>query len=54
MMNTKESAREMLGLDKVNLVDYVGIAIASPETIRSWSKGRGQEPRDHQLPHLQA
>ena len=44
MMNTKDSARELLGLDKVNLVDYVGIAVASPETIRSWSKGEVKNP----------
>ena len=44
MMNTKDSARELLGLDKVNLVDYVSISIASPETIRSWSKGEVKNP----------
>jgi DNA-directed RNA polymerase subunit beta' len=44
MMNSKESARELLGLDKVNLVDYVAIAVASPETIRSWSKGEVKNP----------
>jgi DNA-directed RNA polymerase subunit beta' len=44
MMNTKETARELLGLDKVNLVDYVAIAVASPETIRSWSKGEVKNP----------
>ncbi|MBK9137572.1 MAG: DNA-directed RNA polymerase subunit beta' [Verrucomicrobia bacterium] len=43
-MNSKESARELLGLDKVNLVDYVGISVASPETIRSWSKGEVKNP----------
>jgi len=44
MMNSKDSARELLGLDKVNLVDYVAIAVASPETIRSWSKGEVKNP----------
>ena len=44
MMNTKESARELLGLDKVNLVEYVSISVASPETIRSWSKGDVKNP----------
>src|SRR6187431_249844 len=44
MMNTKESTRELLGLDKVNLVEYVAIAVASPETIRSWSKGEIKNP----------
>ena len=43
-MNTKESARELLGLEKVNLVDYVAIAVASPEAIRSWSKGEVKNP----------
>jgi hypothetical protein len=36
-MNTKEAAHELLGLDKVNQVDYVAISAASPErtsTIR--------------------
>ncbi|WCJ59557.1 DNA-directed RNA polymerase subunit beta' [Fontisphaera persica] len=43
-MNTKETARELLGLDKVNQVDYVAISIASPEAIRSWSKGEVKNP----------
>src|SRR6187399_2631598 len=44
MMNTKESTRELLGLDKVNQVDYVAISVASPESIRSWSKGEVKNP----------
>jgi len=44
MISTKESARELLGLDKVNQVDYVAIAVASPEAIRSWSKGEVKNP----------
>ncbi|MSU19821.1 MAG: DNA-directed RNA polymerase subunit beta' [Pedosphaera sp.] len=44
MLNTKEAARELLGLDKVNLVDYVAISVASPESIRSWSKGEVKNP----------
>jgi DNA-directed RNA polymerase subunit beta' len=44
MISTKESARELLGLDKVNQVDYVAISIASPEAIRSWSKGEVKNP----------
>ena len=44
MMNAKENAREMLGLEKVNQVDHVSIAVASPETIRSWSKGEVKNP----------
>ncbi len=43
-MNTKETTRELLGLDKVNQVDHVAISIASPETIRSWSKGEVKNP----------
>jgi DNA-directed RNA polymerase subunit beta' len=44
MMNAKESARELLGLEKVNQVDTVAIAVASPEIIRSWSKGEVKNP----------
>jgi DNA-directed RNA polymerase subunit beta' len=44
MISSKESARELLGLEKVNLVDYIGISVASPETIRSWSKGEVKNP----------
>ncbi len=43
-MTTKETARELLGLEKVNLVDHVAIGVASPETIRSWSKGEVKNP----------
>jgi len=44
MIGTKESARELLGLEKVNQVDYVAIAVASPDAIRSWSKGEVKNP----------
>ncbi len=44
MMNSKDSARELLGLDKVNLVEHVSISMASPEIIRSWSKGEVKNP----------
>jgi DNA-directed RNA polymerase subunit beta' len=44
MISAKESARELLGLDKVNLVDYVSISVASPEHIRAWSKGEVKNP----------
>ena len=44
MMNTKENARELLGLDKVNQVEYVAIQVASPESIRAWSKGEVKNP----------
>ena len=44
MMTPKESARELLGLDKVNLVEFVSISVASPESIRSWSMGEVKNP----------
>ena len=44
MISTKESTRELLGLDKVNQVEYVAISVASPESIRSWSKGEIKNP----------
>jgi len=33
-MSTKETTRELLGLDKVNQVDYVAITVANPDAIR--------------------
>ena len=44
MSSAKENARELLGLEKVNQVDYVGITVASPDAIRSWSKGEVKNP----------
>ncbi len=44
MISSKESARELLGLDKVNQVEYVAISVASPDSIRSWSKGEVKNP----------
>lgn len=44
MISTKENARELLGLDKVNQVDYIGITVAAPDAIRSWSKGEVKNP----------
>src|SRR5476651_665653 len=44
MTSNKENARELLGLEKVNQVDYVGITLASPDAIRSWSKGEVKNP----------
>ena len=44
MINTAESSRELLGLDRVNHVDPIAIAVASPESIRSWSKGEVKNP----------
>src|SRR6202795_3976328 len=43
-MNTKETARELLGLDKVNQVEYFAISFASPGAIRAWSKGEVENP----------
>ncbi len=44
LTNAKETARELLGLDKVNQVDHVAISVASPESIRAWSKGEVKNP----------
>jgi DNA-directed RNA polymerase subunit beta' len=44
MISSKESARELLGLEKVNQVEYVAISVASPDSIRSWSKGEVKNP----------
>src|SRR5436190_9087028 len=44
MISTKESARELLGLDRVNQVDHVSITVASPDAMRSWSKGEVKNP----------
>ncbi len=44
MMTSKETARELLGLEKVNQVDYVAITVASPDAIRAWSKGEVKNP----------
>jgi DNA-directed RNA polymerase subunit beta' len=41
---SKENARELLGLEKVNQVEYVAISVASPDAIRSWSKGEVKNP----------
>ena len=43
-MSTKETTRELLGLDKVNQVEYVAISVANPDAIRSWSKGEVKNP----------
>ena len=45
MISSRETARELLGLEKVNQVDHVAIQVASPEMIRSWSKGEVKNPR---------
>jgi DNA-directed RNA polymerase subunit beta' len=38
------AARAALGLEKTGAFDYVSIAIASPDTIRSWSHGEVKNP----------
>ncbi|MBA4149417.1 MAG: DNA-directed RNA polymerase subunit beta' [Verrucomicrobia bacterium] len=43
-MNSRETARELLGLEKVNQVEYVAINVASPENVRAWSKGEVKNP----------
>jgi DNA-directed RNA polymerase subunit beta' len=42
-MNEK-SAREVLGLERSIGFDQVGISVAAPDTIRSWSKGEVKNP----------
>ena len=44
MIATKESAREVLGLGSTVGFDQVGITVASPDIIRSWSKGEVKNP----------
>src|ERR1700675_4045000 len=44
MSTSKESAREMLGLGSTVGFDQVGITVASPDSIRSWSKGEVKNP----------
>ena len=44
MISSKESAREMLGLEKVNQVDYVAISVASPDDSLMLLKCTGAVP----------
>lgn len=44
MSNEHEQVREFLGLDKQSNFDSVGITLASPDDIRSWSKGEVRNP----------
>ena len=44
MTAPKDSAREMLGLGSSVGFDQVGITVASPDIIRSWSKGEVKNP----------
>ena len=43
-MSTIETAREMLGLENVNLVEYVSVSVTSPESIKRRSKGEVKNP----------
>ncbi|HCR29785.1 MAG TPA: DNA-directed RNA polymerase subunit beta', partial [Opitutae bacterium] len=42
-MSTQE-AQETLGLERESNFDCVSINVASPETIRSWSRGEVKNP----------
>ena len=42
-MSTQE-AREVLGFDRESSFDSVKITLASPDTIRSWSRGEVKSP----------
>ncbi len=42
--HTEKEAREVLGGEKEQLFDTVSISIASPDTIRSWSRGEVKNP----------
>ncbi len=44
MIESRNSTRELFGLEQVNLVDHISITVASPESIRSWSKGEVKNP----------
>jgi DNA-directed RNA polymerase subunit beta' len=44
MSKEKQSARELLGAEKSVGFDQVGISVASPETILSWSRGEAKNP----------
>lgn len=41
---SKEEVREVLGFDDEQTFDSVSIAVASPDTIRQWSKGEVKNP----------
>lgn len=43
-MSSSEQAREFLGFDKQSNFDSVGITLASPDIIRSWSRGEVKNP----------
>ena len=41
---SNQEAREILGLDSEQSFDSVGIAVGSPDTIRSWTRGEVRSP----------
>ncbi len=43
-MSLTKPTRDLLGLEQVNSVSHVTISVASPESIRSWSKGEVKNP----------
>src|SRR6266700_2045163 len=44
MISTKESARELLGLEKVNQVEYVAISVVAVSSKKTRSKGEVKNP----------
>ena len=42
--HAREEVRSVLGSDENGQFDNVSITVASPETIRSWSKGEVKNP----------
>ncbi len=42
--NTTAQMREVMGISKDSGFDYVSIGLASPDTIRSWSRGEVKNP----------
>ncbi|MDR3117555.1 MAG: DNA-directed RNA polymerase subunit beta' [Puniceicoccales bacterium] len=41
---SEQEAKEVLGIDSERIFDSVGLSIASPDTIRSWSRGEIKNP----------
>lgn len=44
MKRTNSAVREILGMETTEVFSSVSIAVASPETIRSWSRGEVKNP----------
>ncbi len=44
MISSRASARDLLGLEKVNQVESLSVSVASPEKIKAWSKGEVKNP----------